>query len=224
MNSTELEHGINKALEVWSLQGLCDLAIMLTFLILALVAGRAYLESMRNRLTLRVTAEVLDMGTDLLIDVLLGFVSLAGLFLINPDIMCDIKIALPWVPLAMVLTTAALVVRVWHGGRHPGSSAWWIVFALLATACAANWFGFTFVMEAAGEEYLKPNEPSVWLLLQRMRSDFNPSLAMITFLWANPAIVLILAWGVVVGATRSSRCRPKGKVARMESLVPTNES
>ena len=219
MNSKELEHGINKALEVWSIQSLCDIAIMLTFVILALVVGRAYLENIRNRFTLRITAEVLDIGSDLLIDVWLGFVTLVGLFIINPDIMSDIKVGLPWVPLAMVLTAAALVVRVWHGGRQPGSSAWWVVFVLLATACVSNWFGFTFVMEAAGEEYLKPNEPSIWLLLQQMRSDFNPSLAMTTFLWANPAMVLILAWGAIVGAKRSSRCRPKGKAAHEERLV-----
>jgi hypothetical protein len=73
-------------------------------------------------------------------------------------------------------------------------------------ACAANWFGFTFVMEAAGEEYLKKQPDSWWPALQRMRSDFNPDLAMATFQWANPALLLVFIWAAVAGAMRS--CRP----------------
>jgi len=219
MNAKELEHGINKALEVWSIQSLCDIAIMLTFVVFVMVAGRAYLENIRSRLTLRVTAEAWDMGTDVIIDMLLGFISLVGLFVIDPDIMAGSKIGVPLVPLAMVLTAASLVIRVWHGGRRPGSATWWVVITLLAVACIANWFGFTLVMEAAGEEYLKANEHSVWPVLQRMRSDFNPGLAMTTFLWANPALVLIFAWGAIVGAARSSRCGTKSNGVPVEKLV-----
>ena len=160
MQIEELGHAINKGLEFWSLQTLTDGAIMLSFVILAMVAGRCYLESVRRRLTLRVAAEVWEAGTDVLIDASMGFVALVGLFITNPDIMADIKIGLPWVPLAMVLMAVALVIRAFHGGRVVGSAAWWIVLGLVAAACAANWFGFTFVMEAAGEEYLKKQPDS----------------------------------------------------------------
>jgi ferredoxin len=110
MQPEELKHAINKALECWSLQSLTDAAIMLSFVILAMVSGRCYLESVRRRLTLRVAAEVWEAGTDLLIDASMGFVALVGLFITNPDIMADIKIGLPWVPLAMVLMAAALAM------------------------------------------------------------------------------------------------------------------
>lgn len=205
MNMEELERGINKGLEVWSLQSVSDLAIMLSFVILALVAGRSYLDSIRRRLTLRLAAEAWETGTDVLIDLLLGFVTLVGVFIINPDIMADIKIGVPWVPLAMVLMAVALVLRVFHGGRVAGSCAWWCVLALLVVACAANWFGFTFVMEAAGAEYLKTHANTWWPIFKSMRSDFNPDLAMVTFQWANPALVLVFVWAVIVGAVRSSR-------------------
>jgi hypothetical protein len=205
MQPEELKHAINKALECWSLQSLTDAAIMLSFVILAMVSGRCYLECVRRRLTLRVAAEVWEAGTDLLIDASMGFVVLVGLFITNPDIMADIKIGLPWVPMAMVLMAAALVIRAFHGGRVVGSAAWWIVLGLIAVGCTANWFGFTFVMEAAGEEYLKNNPDSLWPALQRMRSDFNPGLAMATFQWANPALVLIFIWAMVTGAVRSCR-------------------
>lgn len=211
MPPEELKHAINKAMECWSLQSLTDAAIMLSFVILAMVSGRCYLESVRRRLTLRVAAEVWEAGTDLLIDASMGFVALVGLFITNPDIMADIKIGLPWVPLAMVLMAAALVIRAFHGGRVVGSAAWWIVLGLIAVACTANWFGFTFVMEAAGEEYLKNNPDSLWPALQRMRSDFNPGLAMATFQWANPALMLVFIWAVVAGAARSCRAGQQPK-------------
>jgi len=205
MKPEELGHAINKGLEVWSLQIVCDVAILLSFIILAMVAGRCYLESVGRRLTLRVAAEAWETGADVLIDALMGFVALVGLFIVNPDIMADIKIGLPWVPLAMVLVAVALVLRVFHGGRVVGSAAWWIVIGLLVVACAANWFGFTFVMEAAGGEYLKGNVPSLWPTLQRMRSDFNPDLALTTFYWANPALILVFVWVIVASAVRSCR-------------------
>ncbi|MEI6167979.1 MAG: hypothetical protein WCS52_12375 [bacterium] len=205
MNMEELERGIHKGLEVWSLQSVSDLAIMLSFVILALVAGRSYLDSIRRRLTLRLAAEAWETGTDVLIDLLLGFVTLVGVFIINPDIMADIKIGVPWVPLAMVLMAVALVLRVFHGGRIAGSPAWWSVLGLLVVACAANWFGFTFVMEAAGDEYLKGHADSFWPMLKSMRSDLNPDLAMVTFQWANPALMLVFVWALIVGAMRSSR-------------------
>jgi hypothetical protein len=172
VTAEDLTHSIQKGLEVWSLQNVCDAAILLSFVILALVAGRAYLETLKNRLTLRVATEVWEAGTDLGLDMLLFAVVLVGLFVINPDIMADIKIALPWVPLAFVLMAVVLVIRVCYGGREVGSRAWWAAVTLLALAGLANWFGFTFVMEAAGEEYLAlhPNA-QVWVALSRLRSD-----------------------------------------------------
>ncbi len=49
MNGEELEVSIRKALEVWTLQNLCDAAIVLLFVALALVAGRGYLERVPPR-------------------------------------------------------------------------------------------------------------------------------------------------------------------------------
>src|ERR1035438_9781486 len=94
MQIEELGHAINKGLEFWSLQVVADGAIMLSFVILAMVAGRCYLDDVRRRLTLRVAAEVWEVGADVLIDAAMGLVALVGLFIINPDIMADIKIGL----------------------------------------------------------------------------------------------------------------------------------
>ena len=205
MNSEELEVSIRKALEVWTLQNLCDAAIVLLFVALALVAGRGYLEGIRARLSLRVAGEVWDVLTDYGPDVLLFGIVLVGLMIVNPDIMADIKVGLPWVPLAFVLAGAALVIRVFHGGRMVGSPSWWAALALLVVGCAAAWFGFTFVMEAAGHEYLDRHPSAMWEALRNMRSDLNPDFNMTTFLWAGPALALVFLWAVVAGVVGTVR-------------------
>lgn len=205
MNQEQLTHGIQKALEVSILQNLCDLAILAGFAALALMAGRAYLERLKSRLTLRVARETWESAADLMVDVLLAGVALVGLFVTNMDIMADIKIGLPFVPLGFLLLTVALVVRLFHGGSVVGSRAWVAALALLAVGCLANWCGFTFVMEGAGDEYLEHHQSAVafWKGLEHLRSNENPELAMATFVWAAPGLLLALAWAVVAGAIRT---------------------
>ncbi|MBI2299910.1 MAG: hypothetical protein HYU66_13375 [Armatimonadetes bacterium] len=205
MNVDDAVHAVRKGLEVWTLQNLCDGAILLTFVVLAMVAGRGYLEGLRRRLTLRVAAEVWDVATDMVVDLCLFGIVLVGLFVTNMDIFADIKVALPWVPLAFVLAGVALMLRLFHGGREVGSRGWWLVLAVLGTACAACWFGFTFVMEGAGEEYLQGHPSAFWEGLAMAKSNANPTLCMATFRWAAPAFVLLLGWGVTAGVARTLR-------------------
>ncbi len=207
MNQEQLSHGIQKALEIWTLQNLCDLSILAGFAVLALAAARTYLERVKNRLTLRVASEAWETGVDLLIDFLLAAIALVGLLLTNMDIMADIKIGLPFVPIAFVLMTAALVIRLYHGGSTVGSKAWVATISLLAMACLCNWFGFTFVMEGAGDEYLElhPGAAGFWHGLEQMRSNKNPDLAMATFLWTCPALLALLGWAVIMGVIRAVR-------------------
>jgi hypothetical protein len=214
MNQAQFTQGIVKALEVWTLQNLCDLAILAGFAVLTLVAGRAYLERLKARLTLRAASEVWEAGTDLLIDILLAAIALVALLLTNMDIMADIKIGLPFVPVAFVLMTAALVVRLYHGGSVVGSKAWVVTLALLAVACLANWFGFTFVMEGAGDEYLglHPEAAGFWSGLEHLRSNKNPELAMATFRWTGPALLLLLGWAVLMGVVRTARWAQKSRM------------
>ena len=200
-----------KDLEVWTLQTICDAGILLSVTTFVLHSGRSYFERTVRQLQAKMAEEMWWVTYLLVRDVSLFAAVLIGFLMLNPDIMADIKIGLPWVPLAMVLMAVALVIRAFHGGRVVASTAWWIVFGLVVVACAANWFGFTFVMEAAGEGYLKNHSGSVWPTLQRMRSDFNPDLAMATFQWVNPALLLVFLWAVVTGAVRSCRARQQPK-------------
>lgn len=207
MNQEQLTLGLGKALEVWTLQNLCDLAILAGFVALGLFAGRAYLERLKSRMSLRVATEMWESLADLGVDALLTAVALIGLLVTNMDIMADIKIGLPFVPLAFLLMTIALVVRLFHGGSVVGSKAWMVTLVLLGLGCLSNWFGFTFIMEGAGDEYLDLHKSSaaLWNSFEHMRSNQNPDLAMATFVWACPGLLLTFVWAVVAGAIRSAR-------------------
>ncbi|MCD6350945.1 MAG: hypothetical protein J7M26_02400, partial [Armatimonadetes bacterium] len=76
---------------------------------------------------------------------------------------------------------------------------------LVWVAVLLNWFGFTFVMEAAGHEWLENHPSATWEALRAMRSNANPELGMTTFLWAQPAIFAVFLWAVVAGLARTWR-------------------
>jgi len=219
MNQEQLGHGIQKGLEIWSLQSLCDLAILAGFAALALMAGRIYLERLKSQLTLRVAKETWESLADLLVDGLLAGIALVGLLVTNMDIMADIKIGLPFVPVAFVLMAVTLVVRLFHGGSVVGSKAWVVALGLLALGCLLNWFGFTFVMEGAGDEYvdLHPSSKAFWDGLEHLRSNKNPDLAMATFRVASPALLLVFVWAVMAGGVRTVRWAGKQASAQNKS-------
>lgn len=227
MNGEELAVGIRKGLEAWTLQNLCDGAILLLFVALVLLVGRAYLDGVRHRLSLRVAREVWDVVADYGADLLLLVVVLIGLMIVNVDVMADIKVALPWVPLGFILAGIALAVRACHGGRAIRSASWWAALGLVALGSASAWFGFTFVMEAAGHEYLEDHPSAFWESLRNMRSDLNPELNMATFLWAGPALALVFLWMMlasVVATVRGARHRKHTPVDRTSAVDAPQEA
>ena len=203
MNPEQIAEGVNKGLEAWSLQTSLDLGLLLGFVALGLMVSRAYLDAYRQRMTLRLSVELWEIFIDLAIDLLLFAAALIGLLTTNPDVMVDIKIALPWLPLANLLMGIALVLRAFYAGHTSLSRTWWTTVALVAIACALNWFGFTFVMEGATTEYFPQNYPAFWQTLHSMRSDMNRGLSLQTFYWLSPAYALLFVWAVIA-ALRST--------------------
>jgi hypothetical protein len=216
MNEEQAITAMRKALEMWTLQNLCDAGILLGFLIVGLVAARGYLEIFKARLSLRVAIEAWETLIDLGTDFLLLFVALIGLFITNTDIMADIKVAIPWVPLAFLLMGAALIVRAFYGGHKPGSRTWWTALGLIVAGCVLNWFGFTFVMEAPGDEYLNLPLADTLIALAHMRSNENPSLTMITFFVMAPLFALEFIWATVAAVLHTCKW-----LKRHESIVET---
>ncbi len=208
MQAEAIEVGVRKGLEEWLLQNAVDGAIVASFIALALIAGRFYLVQLRQLLSLRVAIEAWEFVIELLTDLSLLFAALVGLLSTNPDIFEDAKVALPFCPLAFILCGAALVIRTMHGGRIFKSPAFWLSATLILLSALLNWFGFTFVMESAGEEWIAEHNAQTWAALRAMRSTENPELAMATFYWAQPAMFAVFLWGVIAGLVKLARLKP----------------
>ncbi len=192
-------HVIEKALEVWILQNLLNFSIMLGMLALGMTIAQTYFESIKQKLTLRVSIEIWDAFTILIIDILLVIIVIIGYLVLNPDIMADIKIAIPFVPAAAILFGIALVLRLFHGGHKVKSPNFlrslWVMFV----ANMINIIGFTFIMEAPSGEYLENHPSSFWTFIKtQLRSNANPDgleLSQVTFYICFPILILVFIWG-----------------------------
>ncbi|MDQ7826841.1 MAG: hypothetical protein RDV48_28845 [Candidatus Eremiobacteraeota bacterium] len=187
---------IHKALEIWTLQTLLDVSIVLGMAAMALALVQQYYRSLEKLLTLRVSIEVWKVTTTLVVDVLLAVVVAAGYLVLNPDIMADIKIALPFVPAATILFAIALVLRLFHGGHHLSHKNFLTSLWCMFLANILNIVGFTFVMEAPAKEYLQAHPSPFWIFLKtQLRSNVNLELSQLTFLVAFPLLILVFLWG-----------------------------
>lgn len=190
---------IAKGLEVWTLQTLLNVSIMLGFLSLGLILAQPYYEALKRHLTLRVSIELWNVFTVLLADIFLVLVVLIGFLILNPDIMADIKVAVPFVPTATVLFAIGLVLRLFYDGHRQQSprfkTALWFVFA----ANLINIIGFSFIMEAPSGEYLTTHPSPFWTFIKtHLRSNANPhglETAQWTFYLLFPVLLGIFIWG-----------------------------
>ena len=205
-------HDIAKALEVWTLQNLLNFSIMLGILALGLSIVQQYYKSLEKYLTLRVSIEIWNVLITILVDVLLVIIMIVGYLVLNPDIMADIKIAIPFVPVATILFTIALFLRLFHGGHQPSNPNFlrsiWIMFV----ANIINIIGFTFIMEAPSSAYLENHPSAFWTFLKtHLRSNADPhglELSQVTFYICFPILIIVLIWGFM---SAISRLKKKGE-------------
>jgi hypothetical protein len=200
MEPGQLTKGVAKAFEVWTLQNLLDLSIVLGILATGLVLAQGYYRALEKRLTLRVSIELWRVLTVLAADMALVAVVLIGYLVLNPDIMADIKIALPFCPVATILFATALVLRLFHGGHESGTKNFFRALYLMLAGSLANVIGFTMVMEAPSGEYLERHAEPFWIYIKtHLRSNVDPTgidLSQTTFLICFPILLVVLAWGV----------------------------
>jgi hypothetical protein len=194
-----MEHDVTKALEVWTLQTLVNVSILLGILAPGLALVQGYYRALEKHLSLRVSIELWRLTTVVLVDVILVMIVLVGLLVLNPDIMADIKIAVPFYPVATILFGAALVLRLFHGGHDTDSPNFVRALYLMFAASAINILGFTFIAEAASEEYLAKHPSLFWEYLKsHLRSNADPfglELAQATFSICFPILMAVLVWG-----------------------------
>lgn len=193
-----------KALEIWSVQSLCDLGIVLSILSWLLHIGRPYFERIQARLTLRMAAELWWLGYIGLRDGALLIALLTGLFCLNLDLMADIKIGLPFVPLGTVALAGAVWCKVFRNAEDVNAN-WRASVRLAGIGALLNMLGFVLVMEAPGGEY-EAAKTLFWRTMVSWRSNQNPGLATLTF-YLTAATLAVLAIAAAVKAARL--CREK---------------
>ena len=195
-----MENEVAKALEVWTLQTLLNTSVLLGTLALGFALAQGYYRTLEKHLSLRVSVELWRLSTIIFVDLVLVLVVLIGLLLFNPDIMSDIKMAVPFYPIATILFAAALVLRLFYGGHDTGSKSFLPALYLMGLASIINVLGFTFVAEAATkEDYALAQSGPFWEYLKNhLRSNAGPcgpELALATFYAGFPVLLAVFAWG-----------------------------
>lgn len=207
------EHAIAKGLEVWVLQNVLNASILMGILVSGLLLAQGYYRELNKHLNLRVSRELWNLLTVLLADLMLAGMFLVGYVVLNPDIMADIKMAVPFYPVATLLFTAALILRLFKGGHDVNTPQFGWALRLTLIGNLINILGFTFVAEAASDEYLARHASPFWTYLKtHLRSNADPiglDVAQATFLVCFPALLLLCAWAVKAALLRLKSTSPK---------------
>ncbi|MCL5029078.1 MAG: hypothetical protein M1480_08680 [Bacteroidetes bacterium] len=168
-----------KALEIWTAQTLLDLGILFSIISALLHLGRPYFERILSRMTLRVAADMWWLIYVILRDGLL-FISVLFIFLnVNLDLMEDIKVGLPFVPIGMVVLVVALIIKVFRNTEDFNKLSR-VNNYIITFGAFLNFLGYLLVMEAPGDEYAAAQQP-FWMLMKSMRSNLNPWLSTVVF-------------------------------------------
>lgn len=193
---------IAKDLEVWTAQTLCDTGILMSVVACALHLGRPYFERILGRFTLRVASDLWWLLYTILRDGALFMAVLLGLLTLNLDLMADIKIGLPFVPLGTVALLAALLAKVFRNTEDVNKAHIRMV-RLVCLGAVLNFMGYVLVMEAPGQEY-EAAGTWVWRFLESLRSNRNPTLATWSFYGAM-GLVALLGLGAMARTERLLR-------------------
>ena len=177
-----------KSLEIWTAQTILNLGILFSIISALLHIGRPYFERILSRMTLRVAADVWWLLYIIIKDGLL-FISVLLIFLnMNLDLMADIKIGLPFVPLGMMLLIISLIIKVFRNTEDINKLSR-INNYIISAGALLNMLGYILVMEAPGDEYAA-SQQSFWILMKSWRSNINPLLSTIVF-YVTFAILII---------------------------------
>ncbi len=195
---------IAKDLEVWTAQTLCDTGILLSVIAWALHLGRPYFERILGRFTLRVASDLWWMLYVLVRDGALFGAAILGFLTLNLDLMADIKIGLPFVPLGTLALFAALLTKVFRNTEDV-NRAHLRMFQFVGLGALLNGIGYVLVMESPGSEYAA-SRMAAWAFLDSLRSNKNPALATWTFYGAMGALVILGVWA----SLQSARLLRKG--------------
>lgn len=123
--------------------------------------------------------------------------ALFGFWHLNLDLMADIKVGLPFVPLGTVLLSAALYVKVFRNAEDLNRS-YRIATGLVTAGAVLNAIGWVLVMEGPGGEY-EAAKTGFWRFMLSLRSNANPELATVTFYITIALMTLLVGYAVYQG-------------------------
>ena len=206
-------HEIAKGLEVWLLQNLLNASILMGIVSSGLILADGYFNELERHLKLRVSRELWHLLTVVLTDLMLTAVFVIGYVVLNPDIMADIKMAVPFYPVASLLFATALVLRLFKGGHDQESPNHKRALWLTVAGNLINIVGFSFVAEAASDEYLAHHASPFWTYLKsHFRSNADPiglEVSQVTFFICFPILMLIGFWGIKAALGKKLIPQPK---------------
>lgn len=197
-----------KALEVWTAQTVCDLGILFSIVSFLLHIGRPYFDRILSRFSLRVAADIWWIVYVVLRDGTLFVALLFGLSHLNLDIMSDIKVGLPFVPLGTVALAGALLLKVFSNAEDVNTSYRRATY-LVSVGAFLNTIGYVLVMEGAGEEYPAAKN-FFWQWMESLRSNQNPQLATIVF-YISWFLLVCLATAATLKVLRLYRSVAEGE-------------
>lgn len=197
-----------KALEVWTAQTVCDLGILFSIVSFLLHIGRPYFDRILSRFSLRVAADIWWIVYVVLRDGTLFVALLFGLSHLNLDIMSDIKVGLPFVPLGTVALAGALLLKVFSNAEDVNTSYRRATY-LVSVGAFLNTIGYVLVMEGAGEEYPAAKN-FFWQWMESLRSNQNPQLATIVF-YISWFLLVCLATAATLKVMRLYRSVAEGE-------------
>lgn len=174
--------------------------------LLLLHVGRPYFERLLARFPLRVAADIWWLTYVVLRDGSLFVAALFGFWHLNLDLMADIKVGLPFVPLGTVLLSAALFVKVFRNAEDLNRS-YRIATGLVTAGAALNALGWVLVMEGPGGEY-EAAKTGFWRLMLSLRSNANPELATVTFYVSIALMTLLVGYAVIKGFGLLAKLEP----------------
>lgn len=183
-----------KALEIWTAQTLLNIGILLSFVSFLLHIGRPYFERIQSRIALRVAADIWWLIFVILRDGTL-FLAVFFTFLnMNLDLMADIKMGLPFVPLATLTLTTSLLIKIFKNAED-FNFYYKLNNYLISIGALFNFIGFVFIMEAPGAEYETAKHP-FWQFMVSLRSNKNPELATYTFYFTIISMILVVIFAM----------------------------
>lgn len=192
-----------KALEIWTAQTLCDIGILLSIVSLLLHIGRPYFERLLARFPLRVAADIWWLTYVVMRDGSLFGAVLTGFWVLNLDLLADIKVALPFVPLGTVLLSWALLLKVFRNAEDLNRT-YLRVTGLVTAGAVLNAVGWVLVMEGPGAEYAAART-GFWRFMLSLRSNANPELATVTFYVAIGFMAVLMLYALTEGFRLLSR-------------------